>query len=305
MDVKMQTHEPLLRPLTGEDVGQRSVHQWLGVASVALGVGLIANSVLGPMVTDVIDYPWSESIRNQAIGLEAVSLLLVGPLILAAGVLAFRGHLVAPVLAFGPAAYTAYMFVQYVIGPEYGYYAGVLPLHLGLFSLGAGTAVAAWHAMDPSWLRRMEGRSERRHAVLPLLLAAFIVFRYMPALAAAIAGDRLTPEFRRDVSMYWSIVLLDLGIVVPATMASAIALFRRSSWGRKGLYGVVGWFALVPPSVAAMAIAMVVNDDPNAAVGQAIVLTIAAIVFVGFAARLYRPLFPEGPGVSPWKGSGL
>jgi hypothetical protein len=35
----------------------------------------------------------------------------------------------------------------------------------------------------------------------------------------------------------------------------------------------------------------VVKDDPNASVGQVIVLTVAALVFVALAVRLYRPLF--------------
>jgi hypothetical protein len=123
------------------------------------------------------------------------------------------------------------------------------------------------------------------------VLAAFILTRYAPALAAAIAGDGLTAGFRQDVSMYWSIVLLDLGIVVPATIAAAVGLFRGASWSRKALYAVIGWFALVPPSVAAMGIAMVANEDPNQAGGEVAVLTIAAVVFAAIAVRLYRPLF--------------
>jgi hypothetical protein len=40
-----------------------------------------------------------------------------------------------------------------------------------------------------------------------------------------------------------------------------------------------------------MWIAMVANEDPNAAGGEVAVLTIAAVVFATFAVRLYRPLF--------------
>jgi hypothetical protein len=260
-------------------------------ALIALGVGLIANSLLGPLVVDAIRYPLSESVLNQTIGLEAVSLFLVAPLCVFAGIVAIRGHAPAPLVAFGPAAYSAYMFLQYVVGPEYTYYPGVLPLHLALFVLGVGTAVAAWGLVDHVRIPRMTRRSERRYGVVLLMLAAFIVSRYLPALFAGLEGDPLTAEFREDVSMYWSIFLLDLGIVVPATIAAAVALMRGTSGGRKALYAVFGWFALVPPSVAAMSIVMVVNDDPNASVGQTIVLTIAAFIFTALAARLYRPLF--------------
>jgi hypothetical protein len=183
------------------------------------------------------------------------------------------------------------MLLQYVVGPEYTYYPGVLPLHLGLFTLGGGTAVAAWAAADPERLPPMARRSQRRYALLLLGLAAFVTSRYLTALVAGLQGDPLTAEFRDDVSMYWSIFLLDLGVVVPATIAAAVALLQGRSWGPKALYAVFGWFALVPPSVAAMGIVMVANDDPNAALGQTIVLCVTAVAFAALAVRLYVPLF--------------
>lgn len=266
-------------------------HTWLGITLITLGVGLIANSLLGPLVADAIRYPLSESVLNQTIGLEAVSLFLVAPLCIVAGILVLRGRAAGPVVAFGPAAYTTYMFLQYVVGPEYLYYPGVLPLHLGLFILGGGIALAAWSSIDRERLPQMSRRSERRDGILLLALAAFIVSRYLPGLFAGLRGDPLPAEFRADASMYWSIVFLDLGIVVPATIAAALALIRGTNWGRKALYVVLGWFALVPPSVAAMAIVMVAKDDPNGSTGQAIVLTAVALLFAALAVRLYRPLF--------------
>lgn len=284
MDITTNRHSA-----PAQRIAPASKHRWLGIALIALGLGLIANSLLGPFVADAIRYPLSESVLNQTTGLEAVSLLLVAPLCILAGVLAIRGRAVAPLVAFGPAAYSAYMFLQYVVGPEYRYYPRVLPMHLALFTLGGGIAVAAWSAIDSEQLPRMTRRSERRHGVLLLVLAAFIVSRYLPALFAG-RDDPLPAEFRAEVSMYWSIFLLDLGVVVPATIAAAVALIRGTDWGRKALYVVFGWFALVPPSVAAMAIVMVAKDDPNASAGQAIVLTVVALLFAALAVRLYRPM---------------
>jgi MFS family permease len=282
---------PARRHSASEQVEAVGRYGWLGLALVALGVGLIVNSLLGPLVLDAIDYPVSESLLNQTIGLEAVSLFLVAPLCVLAGVLALRGHAAAPVVALGPALYTAYMFLQYVIGPEYDYYPGVLPLHLALFILGAGIALAAWAAVDRTRLPQMTRRSQRRYAVVLLLLAAFVMARYLPVFIAGLSGDPLSAEYRSDVSMYWSIVLLDLGLVVPGTIAAAVALLRGATWAGTALYAVLGWFALVPPSVAAMAVVMVLNDDPHASTGQAVLLTVAAAVFAALMVRLYRPLF--------------
>jgi hypothetical protein len=181
------------------------------------------------------------------------------------------------------------------VGPGYTHHAAILPLHLSLFVLGTGVAVASWNETDRERLPTMARGSERRYAALLFVLAAFVLSRYLPAFGAAIAGEPIAAEFRQDVAMYWSIFLLDLGLVVPATVAAAVGLLRGASWGGKSLYAVFGWFALVPPSVAAMGIVMVIKDDPNASVGQAIVLSVAAVAFAALAIRLYLPLFrPAG-----------
>jgi hypothetical protein len=38
-------------------IAPASKHAWLGIALIALGMGLIANSLLGPFVADAIRYP--------------------------------------------------------------------------------------------------------------------------------------------------------------------------------------------------------------------------------------------------------
>lgn len=119
-----------------------------------------------------------------------------------------------------------------------------------------------------------------------LLLAAFILSRY----ADAVTAGRLPAEFAEAHSFYWSIFLLDLGIVVPATVAAGIGLLRGSSVAHPALYAVILWYALVPPSVAAMSTTMVINGDPHASAGQAILLSVVAVVFGILAAWVYWPL---------------
>jgi hypothetical protein len=72
------------------------VDHWLGAGLIALGAGLAVNSVLGPLAFGIVDYPLSETLRNQTLGVEAVSLLVVAPLSVVIGVLARRGHRAAP-----------------------------------------------------------------------------------------------------------------------------------------------------------------------------------------------------------------
>jgi hypothetical protein len=273
-----------------------AAQRWLAYALFALAGGLAVNSVLGPLVLDVIRYPFSESLLNETIGLEAFSLAVVAPVSVLAGALVLRGHRAGAILAFAPAAYAAYMFVQYIVGPEYAYYPRVLLFHLPLFVLSAAISVAAWAAINSSRLPVSSRRTDRGRGLLLFALAAFGISRYIPMFFDALSEQPLTGEFAEDVSMFWSIVLLDLGIVFPATIAAGLALWTGARWGRKALFAFIGWWALVPPSVAAMSIAMYLNQDPYASGGQTIMFVVVAALFVTVAVWLFRPLFGNKQG---------
>jgi hypothetical protein len=88
----------------------------------------------------------------------------------------------------------------------------------------------------------------------------------------------------------WAIALLDLGIFLPLTVAACVGLVRETRWAQKALYTVAGWFGLVGPAVGAMAIAMYLNDDPNASAGNAAFMTALGFAFAALVVFLYWPL---------------
>ena len=284
------------RPSTPDAV-ETQPHARVGLAlaliSIAAGLALVA--LLGPFATGVIDYHVTESLQNQTIGLDAVSLLVVAPLGVIAALLVLRGHVAGAALALGIGAYTTYMFVQYIVGPEYERLPGnnelLFPLYLFLFSLGWIVALAAWNTVDTTRLPR-RGRRDRLvgKGVLPVL-AFLVFFRYVPALADWMSGSPEDPGYLAGPTFSWAIAMLDLGVFLPVTVAACVGLVRGTPWAQKALYTVVGWFALVAPAVAAMAITMYVNDDPNASGANVAFMTALGLGFVVFALVLFRPLF--------------
>jgi hypothetical protein len=284
-------------------------NRWLGYLLIALAIALAANSLLGPLAAGVIEYHLSVTLINQGIGLDAFSLAVVTPLLVAPGVLILRGSSTAPLIAIAPALYLPYMFLQYIAGPEYLQYDGnnesFFPLHVALFSLGAVAGVRAWSMLPDDALPVLSRRGERIAGAAVLAIAAFIAFGMyisnglIDALgdfqgwASEPGADRA--EYLDNPHMYWTVVLMDLGILVPAAVATGVALLRGgTSWGHKATYVVAGWLALVGPAVAAMGIAMEVNDDPNASLGKTVMFCVVALVFIGFAARLYLPVLGLG-----------
>jgi hypothetical protein len=261
-----------------------------GLLLLSLATALVVNTVLGPLGFGVIDYPISQSLTNQLIGLEIVSVWLVVPLLFVAGVLALRGRQQAGVLALAPCAYTVYMFVQYVLGPEYGEYTAVAFMQLCVFTLSGGLLGWSWALAGGVEVPSLTRARELTYGLVLLALATFVVSRYLGSFAGLLGSSPIPAEFSVARTFYWSIYLLDLGVVVPITVTAGIGLIRGSRAAHAALYGVVGWFSLVPPSVASMALVMLVSGDPNASAGQVLLLTVASLVFGAFAAYVYRPL---------------
>jgi hypothetical protein len=270
----------------GLSTGASRASSAFGWSLVALAGMLVLNSLIGPLLLGVVEYPISASMTNQLLGLEVVTLVLVVPWTAIAGVLALRQDGRAPLLALGPTSYTAYMFVQYVVGPEYAAYSWMVLFHVAIFALSGGLALMAWSRAQLEPVPPISDKQRHRLSFVLMGLAAFVLLRYLPAFAGAIGQEPIAAEFREARTFFWSIVLLDLGVVVPLTAAAAVALLRGTPRGHRALYGVVGWFALVPPSVTAMAAVMLVRDDPHASVSTLVLLAVATLVFWAVAGRV-------------------
>jgi hypothetical protein len=268
----------------------------LGAVLIALAIGLVANSLLGPIATGAIEYaiPTDGVIESQLIALDIFSLAVVAPLSVALGILTLRGHPLAPVLALGPGLYGAYMFPQYILGPENLELAGdseaFFPLHLTLFVLGGLVAVLAWNAIELARLRDLGRRERLVGGILIPIVAAIAFVRCVPGIIDAAGDSPEAADYREGPTFYWTIALLDLGVGLPAVIGAAIGLRRRLAWARRLAYAVAGWLGLVGPAVGAMAITMAVNDVPDSSAGQAATMTVLGLVFAFLAATLYRTL---------------
>ncbi len=273
-------------------------HGWLVLGLVGTAGGLVAVALLGPLASEVIDYRITETLRNQLIGLDAVSLFVAAPLAALAAALVLRRQVAGFALALGIGAYTAYMFLQYILGPDYVGLAGnnerLFPLALFLFATGWMTALAAWNAIDVEELPVLR-RRDRVVALVGLPILAVPAFaRYLPSLADWMSAEPEDEVYLAGPGFSWTIALLDLGVFLPLTVATCVGLARRRPWAQKALYTVAGWFGLVGLAVAGMAITMYVNDDPNASGGSALFMTMLGLAFVGLGVAIFRPLVRGG-----------
>jgi hypothetical protein len=273
----------------------------LGWGLIALGAGLMVNSVLGPLLLEIIRYRFSESLLNQAIGLDAVSLGVIGPLAVAAGLLTLRAHPYASVLALGPAFFVTYMLVQYIVGPEYLRYDGnnerFFPFHLALFILGAGLGIVAWRATDAALLPRASRSTARRVGWVLIVSAFFLVFGlHQAGLADAMSGSPNERAYLDAPTSFWVVKFMDLGLVVPVALATGVGVLRRAAWATKAMYAALGWLSLMAAAVTAMAVTMQANGDPDASPVLTLGFGAITAALAWLTVHLYLPLFGTGPG---------
>ena len=262
-----------------------------GILLIVLGVLIATSSILGPLVLGVVRFHVSASAEAQLVGGEVVSLLLVAPLAIIAGALWLRGHPLSPVLALGPAMYSLYMYVQYIVGPDYTRYPGnneyAFPLYLVLILLSWATGLSAWRALAVTPLPRLSIGVRRLVAGMLLVLNITFGFAWIASVAAVLVSPHTSAawqEYQLDPTLFWLIRMMDLGFVIPASFVVAVGLLRRAPWSVTLAYAFLGFQTLIVAAVAGMAVMMSVRSDPASnpvLLGVTTLLTLALATMFG------------------------
>jgi hypothetical protein len=271
----------------------------LAVLLFAVGALVAATAVLGPLLLAVLHYRTSASGLDQIRGTDLTALALVCPLCVWVGVHAWRSHPAAPVLALAPAVFTVYIWLQLLLGSEFGQPGNVewfSPLLLATVGLGIGVAVRATRLLRCQPPLRWSRRLERATGVLLLMVVGFVVVGiHLTSLIDALSDHPVGDGVLTTPNAFWVIKAMDLGLVAPASLLMGIGLLRGRAWARSPAAAVLGGYALLGWSVAAMAWSMLLGSAVDASPGQAVGATALATAVTGYAVVLYRPLFGSRP----------
>jgi hypothetical protein len=263
---------------------------------VVLGIGAIAVSLLGPLGLGAIAYRASDGAVNQIKGGDVAGLLLVAPLCFWSAVLVARRHPAGAVLALGPAFYALYMYTQLAFVGDVQRYDGnserFFPLFAVLLLTAGATAWLAWRSIDPEALPLASRRVVRSFGWFVLVVAAFLLIGlHLPGMVDAWRSAPTSEEYLADPSLFWLVKLMDLVIVVPTLVLVGVGVLRSATWAHLAMYAVAGWIALLGSSVAGMAVVMQVEDDRGASIVNVVAFGSFALIALGFAVAIYRPLF--------------
>jgi hypothetical protein len=286
-----------------EAVGRPPGNRTLATLLFSQGALVATTAVVGPLALDLLHYRTSSSGLDQLRGSDVTGLVLVAPFCVWVGRLARRGHPAAPVLALAPAVFTVYIWTQLLLGNEFGRIPGNVewfsPLLLAVMGTGVAIAVCATRALRAQaplgWSRRLE----RATGVLLLVVAGFVVVGiHLSTLIDALRAQPVGEGVLSTPNAFWVIKAMDLGVVAPASVLMGIGLLRGRSWARTPAAAVLGGYALLGWSVAAMGWSMLRGGASDASLGLAVGATAVAAAVTGYAGALYRPLFRRS-GAAP------
>jgi len=244
-----------------------SARRVAGIGLIALGGGVAASAILGPLVFKVVKFRTSANLENQFVGGEVVSLGVVAPVAVAAGILWLRGHRLAPTLALAPALYAVYTYTSVVLGQEYARYPGnvekFFPLYAALVAGGAALTAAAWSALPVGAIPLPPARLRRTLAGLFIGVGGLFALTWARQIQQVLTGHPMS-EYLEGPTLFWVIKLLDLGFVIPASLATGVGLLRARPAATKAAYALAGFLTCLVGAVAGMAAAMELKHDPAA-----------------------------------------
>jgi hypothetical protein len=278
---------------------QRHRHLWLGIGLIGLGVTVTAVSLLGPLALGTIRYRTSPTSLNQIVGSDAAGLFLVAPFSVVVGVLVLLGRRVGR-LGLAPSLYAAYIYPQLALGNEFRAFPGnverFFPLLLGAFVLAVALAGASWRAAaEEESLPVGPGRHDRLAGLLLVAAAAVVtVGLHLPTYLDALSGHPTNVGYLSSPTAFWLVKFMDLGIVVPAALAVGAGLVAGRSWARRPMQAILGGYAFLATSVAAMAVVMSLHDDPDASLAQTAVASTAALALLVLFASTDRAAVRAG-----------
>ena len=159
-----------------------------------------------------------------------------------------------------------------------------------VFVLG-GAAVALGQRLTPATLPPLGTRLARALGVVLLGVAAFLVVGlHLPTMLTAWQDPSSMPHYASSPTPFWMVKLMDLGIVVPVAVVTGLGLLRGAAWAPRVMYPLLTAYSCLAASVAAMALVMVVDGDPDASIGLLCGFAGFAVLFAALTAIAYRPL---------------
>jgi hypothetical protein len=269
---------------------------FVGVMALAAALVLVFLAVQGPLIRGVLMYKTAAVVNNQLLGQDAVNMVLMAPLLLAAGVLLILRKPLARDLLIATPLFLIYYALSYTIGWEWSSpaYTGNSERYffLFLFILIAALifllyALAVFPKNVESHFNK--GALALYSAVFAFFLLVFAGMWIKEVLEVAATGTARAYDIAPTA--FWMVRVFDLGFSIPLGLISVYLLWARPNKAFPIICLFYGFFFTQIVAVLAMGWAMFLRKDPTFLARDLAVFSILALIIAfGFfyVRRNYR-----------------
>lgn len=275
----------------GERRGEGLLPRGVIVVAAFLGAAAVAAvAVLGPQGFRVMHYRTSQSGIWQAMGVDAVNLLLIVPVLVIGGILVLLRRdgakyflILAPVTLFSLA-------LEAGVGQEWSLYSGNVERYAVLFIVEIVVALVLLVGTLPLFSASDVPRFGRRGlriyvAFVTLLLALFTVMWLSELIEVSTTGNTASGSYANAPVAFWTVRFMDLGVTIPLGFLGMYLLWTRPEKAYSLVLLFFGFFVTMGTSVTAMGLVMFFNHDPEAQAGALVIFPL--LTLMAWAGLLY------------------
>jgi hypothetical protein len=165
---------------------------------------------------------------SQELGQDLVTLLVGIPLLVAGMVLSQRGSLRGQLLLAGSLGYFLYTYAAMSFLTAFN---ELFLVYVALFSLSFFGLILAISHLDPDEIKRRASDRFPRRSIITffIIVALFLTFAWLSLVVPAMINGTPPPGLESAITMV--IQALDLAVIVPTAVITAILLIKRQPWG--------------------------------------------------------------------------
>ena len=267
----------------------------IGITALVCATALIAISILGPAILDIIHYRTSQSIILQTQGFDITNLILLVPLLIVGGTFVILKKDSSKYFLVLTPIMLIYSGLEYGISQEWvnPAYSGNSEAFSGLFlTLTIGGLILLLGSLSRFNSKDAPDFKTKWLRVYVAVMAAFLLmFAFMwssQLLQVITTGNTAAGDYIAAPTGWWMVKFMDLGVTIPLGFIALLLLLSKPKRAYPLVLLFFGFFITLGTAVNASGLIEAINKDPTATSGTG---AAGLVIFPVLALLAYGGLF--------------
>jgi hypothetical protein len=240
------------------DQRKKSTNVWLRL-TIPIAILLVIASASGLFISDL--YRDNPNLRAQAIGQDAITLVVALPALLMSAFFTGRGSLRARLIWLGILVYIVYTYASYAFGIRFNplFLAYVALLGCSTYALIGGLVTTDWAGLKAGFTEQTPVKAV---SIFLVLIAGFFYLTWLSeAVPASLSG--IPPQSVREDGTSTNVIhVLDMAWLLPALLIAAVSLWRKQPMGYALAVALLGNLVFLALAILSMVVFQARGGEP-------------------------------------------